>query len=170
MKLHLGCGNDKKEGYVNCDISKEVNPDKIVDIEKKLPFKSNSVGEIIMSHVLERTQKPIEVIREIYRVCKNNAIIKIKVPYFSSESAFSMLDHYHQFTWTSFDALEKNHPCHWQSAGNFKIIKKKLHWRKQLRFFELIFGIHPKITRIYQELFCWIFPAKELEIELKAIK
>jgi len=30
--------------------------------------------------------------------------------------------------------------------------------------------MHPKITRIYQEMFCWIIPAKELEIELKAIK
>lgn len=110
------------------------------------------------------------MLKEFYRVCKDGAIVKIKVPYFSHESAFGMLDHYHYFTWTSFDSLEKKHICHWQSIGNFKIIKKRLNWRKQLKFFEKIFNLHPKITRIYQELLCWIFPAKELEVELKVIK
>jgi SAM-dependent methyltransferase len=170
MKLHLGCGNDKKEGYVNCDISPEVNPDKIVDLNKKLPFKDNSIDEIVINHVLEHFHEPLRILKEFYRICKNGAIVKIRVPYFAHESAFSMLDHYHYFTWTSFDALDKNHACHWQSVGNFKVVKKKLNWRKQLKFFEIIFNIHPKITRIYQELLCWIFPAKELEIVLKVIK
>src|SRR3990167_123077 len=94
MKIQFGCGRDKREGYVNCDISPEVNPDKIVDITKRLPFKDNSAEEILMSHLLEHTQKPIEVFREIYRICKNGAIVKIIVPYFSHESAFSTMDHY----------------------------------------------------------------------------
>lgn len=170
LKLHLGCGRDFKKGYLNCDISSNVNPDKIVDITKEFPFEDNSVEEIIMNHILEHTQKPLEVMREIYRVCKNGAIVKIRVPYFSHECAFSMIDHYSFFTWTTFDLFNESHPGHWQGVGNFKTIKKRLHWRKQLKIFEWIFGIHPKITRIYQEVFCWILPAKELEIELKVIK
>lgn len=170
MKLQFGCGKDKRKGFLNCDISPEVNPDKIVDITKKLPFQDNSVDEIIMNHVLEHTQKPIEVLKEIYRVCKNNAIVRIRVPYFSSESAFSQIDHYSFFSLTTFDCLDRNHQGYWQGVGNFKTIKKKLVWRKQLKLFEWVFGIHPKITRVYQELFCWIFPAKELQIELKVIK
>jgi len=34
MKLQFGCGHDKIKGYINCDISPQVNPDKIVDLEK----------------------------------------------------------------------------------------------------------------------------------------
>ena len=81
-----------------------------------------------------------------------------------------MLDHYHQFTYTSFDALEESHTCHWQSIGNFKIISKKLKWRKLFYPLELFFNLHPIITRIYQELFPYIFPAKELRIKLKVVK
>jgi hypothetical protein len=170
MKLQFGCGNDKRKGYLNCDISKSVNPDKIVDITKKMPFKDNSVEEIIMNHVLEHTQKPLEVMKEIYRICKNKAPIKIRVPYFSSESAFSMMDHYSFFTWTTFDFLNKNHSGHWMGTGNFEIVYRKLNWRTIFKPFEIIFNLHPLITRIYQELFCWILPARELEIILKVIK
>jgi len=166
MKLHLGCGYDKKEGYLNCDISKDVKPDKIVDMNRKLPFRDSSVDEILMNHVLEHFHEPLKILKELHRICKDGAKIKIKVPYFSSESAFSMLDHYHQFSWTSFDALDAKHPCHWQSVGNFKILKKKLIWRKQLAFFSF-FNLFP---RVYQEIFCWIFPAKELYAELEVLK
>jgi predicted SAM-dependent methyltransferase len=170
MKLNLGCGNDYRKGYLNCDWTDKIKVDKIVDLNKKLSFKDNSIDEIVCNHVLEHFHEPLKLLKEFYRVCKEGAIIKIKVPYFSHESAFSMLDHYHQFTLTSFDALDKDHACHWQSIGDFKIIKKKLHWRKGLKFFEIIFNLNPKITRIYQELLCWIIPARELEIELKVIK
>jgi len=81
-----------------------------------------------------------------------------------------MMDHYSFFTWTTFDFLDKNHENHWQGTGNFKVIKKKLKWRRELKFFEWLFNLSPKITRIYQELFCWMIPAKELKVVLKVIK
>ena len=34
MKYNLGCGTDKKEGYVNVDKYEVFNPDKIIDLEK----------------------------------------------------------------------------------------------------------------------------------------
>jgi len=34
IKLNLGCGKDYKRGYINCDVSKEVGPDKVVDLDK----------------------------------------------------------------------------------------------------------------------------------------
>ncbi|MGY4884211.1 MAG: class I SAM-dependent methyltransferase [Nanobdellota archaeon] len=166
IKLNLGCGRDNLKGYINCDWSDEVGADKIMDLNKRFPFKDNYADEILLSHVLEHFHEPLKILKEVYRVCKDGAIVTIRVPYFSHESAFSMLDHYHQFTWTSFDGLEENHACHWQSVGNFKTVDKKLVWRKQL-FFLSFFNLFP---RVYQELFCWIFPARELHIKLKAVK
>ena len=78
MKLHLGCGHDKIPEYINCDISPQVKPDKIVDLEKKLPFKDNSIDEIIANHVIEHISNFIELMHEIHRICKNGAILKIK--------------------------------------------------------------------------------------------
>lgn len=166
MKLHLGCGYKKLPGYINCDISPEIKPDKIVDLEKKLPFEDNSVEEIIIEHCLEHIKDIMGIMKEFYRICKKGALIKIKVPYFSHESAFSTMTHVRFFTYTSFDFFDKTNPCHYDSVGNFKTIRKRLNWRKPLKFLEF-FNLFP---RIYQELFCWMFPAKELEIILKVIK
>jgi len=156
------------EGYVNCDKVKEVNPDKVVDLEKKLPFKDNSVEEIVLTHVIEHVTNMYQLMEEMYRICKGKAIIKIATPYFSSESAFSNFTHVRFFTWTSFDLFDKDHVEHFHIPNvNFKINYKKLRWRKELRFFEIIFS---KFPRVYQELFCWWFPAQSLEIELRVVK
>ena len=166
-KLNIGCGNDYQKDYINCDICPGVNPDVIMDFTKAFPFEDNSIDEIIMNHVLEHSERPIDVLREIYRVCTNKALIRIKVPFFSSESAFSMLDHYSFFSWTTFDCLDENHINHWQGIGSFNTINKKLHWIKILYPLELLFGLFP---RFYQEFFCWWFPAKELDITLEVVK
>jgi SAM-dependent methyltransferase len=166
MRLNLGSGLNYLEGYINCDWSKEVNPDIVMDLNKKFPFKDNSIDEILLSHTLEHFHEPLLILKECYRVLKDKGIVEIYVPYFSHESAFSMLDHYHQFTYTSFDALDKSHVCNWQNGMNFKVVKKKLIWRPQLKFLSF-FNLFP---RVYQELLCWILPAKTLYVKLEAIK
>lgn len=170
VKLNLGCGNLKFEGWTNCDISSEVNPDIVMDIRNKFPMRSDSVSEVRLYHVLEHlTVKELEhVFKEVYRICKNDAKIEIRVPYFSHESAFSTLTHIKFFTWTSFDTLDSQNPRHYDTPYcNFEIVEKKLIWRKQLKVFEVIFNIFP---RFYQEFFCWIIPAKELRVYLIANK
>lgn len=165
VKLHLGCGRNHKEGYVNCDISKDINPDVIIDLEKPLPFKNNSVEEIIIEHCLEHINNLYQLLEEFQRICINGAVIKIKVPYFSSESAFSTITHVRFFTLTSFDFMDVNNPRHYDAPNvNFETIRRRLNFRKAMKPFELLFNLFP---RVYQEIFCWIIPARELELELK---
>ena len=86
MKLNLGCGRKKLEGFVNIDISDYCEPDMVMDLSKvPYPIGSNVVEHIIMKSVIEHL--PIDpesffmILKEIYRICKNEAIIDIECPF-----------------------------------------------------------------------------------------
>ena len=85
IKLNLGCGERRFPGYVNVD--KYGSPDIKHDLETfPWPWETNSVSEIALIHVLEHLGKDTEIyfsiFKEIYRICKNNAKIRIIVPHF----------------------------------------------------------------------------------------
>lgn len=90
MKLNLGCGYNKMEGYVNVDKDANCNPDIVTDLEKKLPFEDNSADEIVLNHVLEHLGKDVETYfslwKEFYRVLKDQGVIKIVVPHWNHEN------------------------------------------------------------------------------------
>ena len=170
MKLHLGCGRNKLKGYTNCDISSEVNPDKLVNLESPLDFEDNSVEEIIIEHCLEHINNLYPLLNEFQRICCDGAIIKIKVPYFSSESAFSTMTHVRFFTLTTFDFLDARSKVHYDAPMvDMRILKKRLRWRRIFSFMHIL-NNSQKLLRIYQEILCWIIPARELEIWLEVNK
>jgi predicted SAM-dependent methyltransferase len=83
MKLNLGCGSKKLRGWINCDIDKKVNPDKIVNLNNPLPFKSNSVEEILLDNVVEHLHVSLDpFFDEISRVLKRNGTLHLILPNF----------------------------------------------------------------------------------------
>lgn len=83
MKINLGCGYNKIDGYVNIDCDPNCSPDRLIDLETQLlPFDDNSVDEVRCHHILEHIGDGfIHLVKELYRVCKDNAVIDIAVPH-----------------------------------------------------------------------------------------
>jgi len=179
MKLELGCGKNKKQGYYGLDIFPYPCVDKTVDIEKGLPFKDNSIEEVYTCDFLEHTNNFHFIMEEIYRVCKPNALVKIRVPHFSSKAAFF---EYHKrfFTYSSFALMEKKEEMIYNHDLNFKIVNRKLlffkkwyfPWNYLLEFFfNLLFRLDQRFHVLYEETSLRnLFPAFEVYFELKTIK
>jgi hypothetical protein len=93
LKLNLGCGYKKEEGFVNVDEDEHAHPDVVHDISvTPWPFEENSVDEILLTHVLEHiAPDPKDYLsfwKEMYRVCVNDAAITIAVPYWRHDNFF----------------------------------------------------------------------------------
>ena len=85
MKLNLGCGPKRMAGWVNVDKAAAFRPDQVVDLEEfPWPWPDASVDEILLNHVLEHLgQAPdsfIGVMKELWRVCKPGAPVRVHVP------------------------------------------------------------------------------------------
>lgn len=87
LRLNLGCGSEKLEGFINIDQSdKHCDPDLIFNLENTpYPFKTSSVEYINMESVLEHLPVSpddfFRIIQEIYRISANEATIDIWCPH-----------------------------------------------------------------------------------------
>lgn len=78
MKLHLGCGKRRFEGFINIDLH---DSDHDCDI-RKLPFDSDSADEIVAIHVCEHfyIHDILDVIKEWRRVLKPGGVMVLELP------------------------------------------------------------------------------------------
>ena len=125
MKLNLGCGSKLLTGYTNVDKFDFYKPDLLHDLEKfPYPFQDNSVDEIILSHVLEHLGQAPEtfnnIIKELYRVCKNETIINISVPHPRHDEFISDPTHVRPITILGLSLYNKKLNKKWeeQKASN----------------------------------------------------
>ena len=119
MKLNLGSGSKILKGYVNVDKFQYYNPDVVHDLEKfPYPFEDNSVDEILLSHVLEHIgQNPDvfnNIIKELYRICKNNSIVDIRVPHPRHDDFISDPTHVRPITILGLQLYDKNLNEKWE--------------------------------------------------------
>ena len=122
MKLNLGCGNKLLKGYINLDKFNYYKCDVTHDLEKfPYPFKNDSVNEILLSHVLEHIgQQPdtfINIIKELYRICTNNALITINVPHPRHEDFLSDPTHVRPITVLGLSLFDQKLNRDWQKIG-----------------------------------------------------
>jgi len=136
-KLNLGCGSIKLPGYINIDIDPDNSPDKIMDFEKRWTLKDNSADEVHCFFTLEFIRDIDHFMKELYRVCKPNAIINIRVVHPKSTGATCPL-HLRRFdikTFKWFDLSNGDWKRSVHPPYNFKVIKAKT-IRGKIRFWK----------------------------------
>jgi len=90
MKLHLGCGRNIKDGWINFDIV-DNGQEVVRDIKRGIPFNDNTFDEIYSQHFMEHIPSGddlVFVINEIYRVLKEGGTFTFQVPHSSEPEAF----------------------------------------------------------------------------------
>lgn len=95
MKLDLGCGKNKQEGFIGVDSINFDGVDEVVDLTKPWPWADESVEEVYCSHVVEHftANERIHFVNELYRVLKPGAKALVIVPHWCSNRAYGDLTH-----------------------------------------------------------------------------
>jgi len=173
LKLNLGCGDVILPNFINADISGKEGTVKI-DLNKPLPFKDNSARYVLTSHVLEHLNNPLEVMLEIYRVCKPGAIVDIYLPHYSLCATYADLTHkYPGYSYLTFGEKFWNKTLY----TKFRLIKKKLNfmrydWRGvKCKFMNAIFNPIINLNPVvYERFFAFILPCSEIHFRLQVVK
>lgn len=129
VKLNLGCGAFKKEGYVNVDCCAHLKPDVVHDLNKlPYPFPDNHFDVVEADHVLEHLGDVFGVMKELRRIMKDGGALSIKVPHFSR--GFTHPEHRRGFDVSFpyyFDPSFKGGYC----GSEFRCDKVSLRWFAQ---------------------------------------
>ncbi|MBC8500874.1 MAG: class I SAM-dependent methyltransferase [Nanoarchaeota archaeon] len=173
-KLHLGCGRNILEEYLNVDVAKLPGVDVVHDLDKfPYPFKKNHFDEVFCKHFLEHVEDLFAVLEEINRLLKPQGRLKVIAPYFSGQGAFNDPQHKRFFTYKTFDYFSEKG---YYSKAKFKIIRKRIFFFSGKSFmnskfyslpFDFIINLFPLF---YQRFFCWVFPSSEIHYLLEVIK
>ena len=125
MKINLGSGYKRIDGYLNLDHDPLTNPDYLVDVEhEQLPLATNSVSHIIAHHVLEHVGANfLNLIQDMYRVSEPDAEWDIKFPHFRSDLQHMDPTHKRSLTVDQFMLFSKSynryHIQQWNSSSGF---------------------------------------------------
>lgn len=125
MKINLGGGYKRYDGFHNVDIDPLTKPDILVDLETgNIPIPDNSVDEVRAYHVLEHIGEGFfKLMQELYRICSDGAIIDIQVPHHRSETQYGDPSHVRFVTIESLRQFSKKrnvwHVNQWNSSSGF---------------------------------------------------
>jgi len=82
LKLDLGCGIHKRDGFVGVDIQKFEGVDQVVDLTKPWPWADGSVWEVNCTNTVEHFTWPerVHFFNELYRVLRTGGTANIVTP------------------------------------------------------------------------------------------
>ena len=137
MKLNIGCGFNKLDGYLNVDQFPECAPDVLWNLEQTpWPFEESSVDEMVAHHVLEHlgqeTKVFFAVMQELYRLMRHDGLIRITVPHPNHPTFQSDPTHVRAFTYETFEMMNRAKNLDW-AARNVNCHHAGVNARHQFR-------------------------------------
>ena len=167
--LDLGCGARKTPGAFGVDLVPAPGVDLVHDLNRiPWPLAENRFERVVCSHVLEHLSDLVGVMNEIHRVSKPGARVRILTPHFSSLNSWEDPTHVRHFARKSFSFFdtESAHHC---TDRRLKTVGVKLSFGGGLwgGLGRLHYALWPDL---WEKHFCFIWPARNLEIELEVVK
>lgn len=145
MKLNLACGKHKIPGWLNVDISPQVEPDVVVDLLKfpwAIPLKvweGQYADEIFCSHFVEHIgDELIAFMDEAHRVLKPGGMFRIRCPYYTSIRAVQDPTHKRfiseaLFQYFNLEARKKMGVDHYPIKSDFDIEEMRFHFPEAMQ-------------------------------------
>lgn len=117
MKIDIGCGNKIEQGYVGVDFIKLPEVEYVCNFDTEpLPFPDNSIDEVFSSHCFEHL-KTTNILKELGRVCKDGAKMRLIMPYSWNNDAH-IYGHVQMYNETQFLHICKHFPDIWHEQLN----------------------------------------------------
>jgi len=122
LRLNLGCGAKKREGWINVDAASLCQPDVVCDLEATpWPWVDDAVEAVELIHVLEHLgQSPsvfLSIMKELWRVCCEGASVHIVVPHPRSDFFLGDPTHVRPIVGSTLDMFSQKRNDEWERLG-----------------------------------------------------
>lgn len=171
-RLSIGCGRKPKEaGLVRLDISPEVEPDVVWNLEKiPYPFEDSTFSEIECFDVIEHLSNIPNSLEEFHRILQPGGILKITTPHFSCANSYIDPTHKWHLSYFTFDYFSDSHNLSYYSKARYRIINRHIYFQGGRFNKSILRRLANKFPQTYEQRWAWIFPAWFISFDLVAIK
>ncbi len=173
--LEVGSGN-RKGFSIGIDIDKRSNADIICDVNQGIPLKDNTFTKIYMRSILEHVDA-FNLMKEVYRISKKNAIVEIWTPHFSSHQVWTHLQHKRGGSYFTFISHKPEEYGFEFKPIEVKILiegreypytENKTRWHPIMMFIEKLANRSPLL---FERFWCyWVGGAEAIYYKLKVNK
>jgi SAM-dependent methyltransferase len=122
MKFNMGCGANKRAGFVNVDAEAAFAPDEVWDLERTpWPWPDNCADEVLFIHSLEHMGADAKVFLaimcELYRILAPGGEARIHVPHPRHDNFMNDPTHVRAITPTMLTLFDREQNDRWIAMG-----------------------------------------------------
>ena len=187
MILDVGCGQTKAHGAIGVDIRPSSQADVLADVGKDpWPFRNGVFDRIVCRHVVEHVGDVVAFFEEAHRVSRPGAVVEIVTPHFSNRYSFTDPTHVRHLGWRSFDyftaesaapvptlldrLFEVRHPIPaFYSRTRYRLRRRFMDFGRPFRWLGIQWWAN-RVPDLYEAYFAFLFPARDLYVELEVQK